>query len=82
MSMTRRAIGPAPSVIPADAQEVLIEATTKEVQSYTCVLNGQTVGYRLRDATGHLIERAFKDGVQHGTERDWGPDGQLEFETS
>jgi antitoxin component YwqK of YwqJK toxin-antitoxin module len=78
-----RALGPSTSVIPAGAEEVRIEATTHEVQSYTCVLNGHTVGYRLRDSTGHLvIERALNDGVQHGPERHWGPDGQLEFETS
>ena len=83
MDTVRRPIGPNTLVIPAGAEEVFIEATINGDQSYACVLNGHTVGYRLRDTTGRLvIERALKDGVQHGPERHWGADGHLEFETS
>jgi hypothetical protein len=83
MDTRRHALGPDTSVIPVGAEEVFIEATPDGDQSYACVLNGHTVGYRLRDATGHLgIERALKDGVRHGPERHWGSDGRLEFETS
>ena len=83
MDTLRGAIGPDTSVIPADGEEVFIEATANGERSYACVLHGHTVGYRLRDAAGRLvIERAVKDGVQHGGERHWGSDGHLEFETS
>jgi hypothetical protein len=83
MDTLHGAIVPDTSVIPADVEEVFIEATANGERSYTCVLHGHTVGYRLRDATGRLVfERAVKDGVQHGTERHWGSDGHLEFETS
>jgi hypothetical protein len=71
------------AVIPADAEDVFVEATTNGEQHCACVLHGRIVGYRLRDAAGRLvIERAVKDGVRHGRERHWGSDGHLEFETT
>src|SRR6266849_4842311 len=83
MGTPHRALGPSIAVIPADAEDVFVEATTNGEQRYDCVLHGQIVGYRLRDAAGRLvIERAVKDGVRHGRERHWGSEGHLEFETT
>src|SRR5438105_4971551 len=83
MHTTHRAMGLNTSVIPDGAEEVFIEPTVNGDQGYACVLNGHTVGYRLRDAAGRLvIERALKNGVPHGPERHWGSDGHLEFETT
>jgi hypothetical protein len=49
---------------------------------FRCVPEGQTVGYRVRDDHGRLVQEfALKDGLLHGLERHWAPDGMLEFET-
>jgi hypothetical protein len=81
MDAGHRALGPKIAVIPADAEDVFVEPTTNGERRYACVLHGQIVGYRLRDAAGRLVfERAVKDGVPHGPERHWGSDGDLEFE--
>jgi hypothetical protein len=50
---------------------------------YACRRGDEIVGRRVRDASGRLLmEWSECAGVRHGSERNWAPDGSLEFETN
>jgi hypothetical protein len=71
------------SSIPPEAREFLDRVDQAGDHVYQCVVDERTVGYRHRDDAGALIwEIAIKDGLKHGIERQWEPDGTLTFETT
>lgn len=72
------------SPIPRQAEEVLERVDQAGNKVFRCVVDGQVVGKRIRDTSGALAwEFQVKDGGEkHGLERQWAPDGTLEFETT
>jgi len=76
----------APSSIPEDAEEVLIEThgpgRLKADLVFVCRRDGKDVGVRQRLANGRLIrEHGLRDGKHHGWDREWDDDGRLAFES-
>ena len=75
----------APSSIPEDAEEVLIETEEHEGWPtelvFSCRFNGEVVGSRQRTEDGRLLhEHGLRNDRYHGWWRDWDEHGQLTFE--
>jgi hypothetical protein len=76
----------APSSIPEDAEEVLVETVEHEHWStelvYSCRVDGEIVGSRWRRTDGQLVrEMGWRGDRPNGWERRWDDDGRLNFES-
>jgi hypothetical protein len=76
----------APSSIPEDTEEVLVETEEHEhfptVLVYSCRVGGEVVGNRRRYTDGRLIrEMGWRNDRSNGWDREWDSDGQLCFES-
>src|SRR4051794_5138675 len=72
------------SLFPADTEElpdgVDVGGGTR---AFNCIVAGEVVGYRWRDAEGRLIqETQTRNGRRCGLQREWDEDGYLTFETA